>query len=213
MTREEMIALLETRVGLISDTLYEGMSRALTNSERRVGDLVRAGHLHLRSLTVRGDLKQHLESSELRGWTVGGESRLMGQLLLFDPVHGLHVRVLKERRATYPGGVPTAGHNIARRAFWQQPPLFGPVPIAEPDEHRLLMLWDLQDASRIEEGFTLRLVHTLEAGRYGQPVACDLSLNIGPGGSLQSRLRFEGADEDVDFFEVEVNEQDDELGG
>ena len=136
-----------------------------------------------------------------------------GQSRVNFPKHPHEAGSPRAPQVIFDSGVPVAGHNLARRVAWQQPPLFGPTPIAEPDQHQLLMLWDLNEPSRVEDGFTLRLVHTLEAGRYGQPVACDLSLNIGPGGSLQSRLRFEGADEDVDFFEVEVDEQDDELGG
>lgn len=210
MTLPAMVALLESRVGMISAHLDEGMALALAQAEERVGDLVRDGSLHLRPLTVRALLRRHLEGVELRSWRLGGDPRLMGQLLLDDVESGLGMRVLKERRHTYPGGVPVAGKNRSRQAHWTQPPLFGPDASPDPAQIEVLLLWDLKDPERVDEGYTLRLVHTLEPGRYGRPVACDLSINIKTGGSLFSTLRFQGDDEPQDFFEVHIDEADEQ---
>lgn len=212
MTLDEMVSLIEARAALVSPQLDEGLALALTQTEQRVGDLIREGHLHLRPLTVRALLRRHLESTELRGWRLGGDPRLMGQLLIDDTEGGLSMRVLKERRHTYPGGVPVAGHNRTRRAYWAQPPLFGTDAPPDVDYLKLLMLWDLKDPQRVDEGYTLRLVHTLEPGRYGIPVACDLSIDIQTGGSLFSTLRFRGDDEPHDFFEIQIDEAEDQPG-
>ena len=154
------------------------------------------------------DLRRYLQVSDMGTWQVGGEPRLMGQLLLHDRESGIRLRVLKERRRAYPGGVPVAGHNSARRSYWAQPPLFGADPVAEPELIEMLALWDLKNSQRVEDGFTLRVVHTIEAGQYGQAVACDLSLEIVTGGSLFTSLRFKGDDDPFDFFVIDVDEAD-----
>lgn len=215
MTTDDMVSLIRARMAQIGARLDEGMSLALTEAERRIGDLVRDGALHLRSLTMRAELRRYLVDAELPGWKVGGDQSKMGQLLLNDEDYGLSLRVLKERRHTYPGGVPVAGHNAARRAAWQEPlPLLGDVVSSAPvpPSTSLLLLWDLRNPHTIDDGYTLRAVHTLAAGIYGQPVPCDLSIDIERGGELHTRLQFRGGSDPEDFFLVDVDEVEDQGG-
>lgn len=99
MTREEMIALLETRVDLILTRSLgiTGAHAAASRSMTSVG--------LLQSFTVL-----RVETTSIGSCTFGRSRpiNVVGQLPIFRSA-GLHVRVLKERRATYPGGVPAAG--------------------------------------------------------------------------------------------------------
>lgn len=213
MTADDMVSLIQARMSLIGARLDEGIAFALGEAERRVGDLVRDGALHLRSLTMRAELRRYLMNSGLPGWLIGGDQSKMGQLLLEDNDSGLCLRVLKERRHGYPGGIPPAGYNAARRLAWQEPlPVFTDVVKSPPATASLLLLWDLRNSHTIDDGYTLRVVHTLAPGVFGQAVPCDLSIDIKPGGELHSRLQFRGGDDPENFFLVDVDEVEDQGG-
>jgi hypothetical protein len=124
----------------------------------------------------------------------------MGQILITSAPINLTLRVLKERRRTYPQGVPTAGHSNARREAWQKP-LFDFSPSSSNDTE-LLLLWDY--AERVDDGFTLRVVHPVEAGVYGRAVRCDLDFTVKPGGTLFENREFAGDEEETDFFKTHI---------
>ena len=104
-----------------------------------------------------------------------------------------------------------AGHNTARRQYWTQDTL-PDLPDGQTDTRpsELLLLWDLAGTDPAETAFTLRVVRTLEPGRYGKAVPVDLSLDIDATGGDWERLRFPDSDEPDDFFAVRLDEQADE---
>jgi hypothetical protein len=68
----------------------------------------------------------------------------------------------------------------------------------------LHLLWDLVNGQDIEQGFTLRVVHTTEPGVYGSPVRIDLSVELDATANPWANLQFVGDDEMEDFFPDEV---------
>lgn len=202
MASDDLVSLIADSIAPISPLLFQDISQALTNSESRVGDLVRGGAVHLRALTMREELRMILSDQNLMGWFVEGNPAKMGELYLRHPETGLLLRVLKERRKTYPGGVPVAGPNRARRSYWgQQHQPFLPIPDLPQVEHfKLHLLWDLSNGQDIEQGFTLRVVHTTEPGVYGSSVPVDLSVELDATVSVWTNLQFLGDEELEDFF-------------
>lgn len=155
-------------------------------------------------LTVRAEMREYLEANLVGNkWGVDGDPRKMGQLLLAHPNLNMEMQFLKERRHTYPGGVPTAGNNENRRQRWINDPLDLDLPdAAGPDMTnpvRLLLLWDFLDADTLDQ-FTLRIAHPLEPGVYGSAVACDLVLDVNDGGEIFKSLEFTGSPDDEDLF-------------
>lgn len=197
--------IVETEAAMLAPRLYEGMSIAIPSSETRARGLMHAKYPHLRPLLVRCELREYLEAGILPvGWQVEGNPGLMGQLLLVHRELGLHIRILKERRKTYPQGVPAAGRNPARRAHWQAP--LPTLDAASLPKIELLLLWDYSKSEDAGVAFTLRIVHTTEAGVYGKPVKCDLDLEVVSGGTIFETLSFAGDDDREDFFsEVEID--------
>jgi len=175
-----------------------------------VGDYVEQGDIYLRPLVVRAAMRAQLfdQTERLGGWVPQGNPALMGQLHLVHPESSLVLRMLKERRKTYPGGVPVAGHNAARRQYWTQDTLgdlVGDQAGAQPAE--LLLLWDLASTDQASLAFTLRVVRTLEPGRYGAAVPIDLSIDIDARGGAWEQLTFPRSDEHEDFFAVRLDER------
>jgi hypothetical protein len=136
----------------------------------------------------------------------------MGQLLLTNEEHGIDLRFLKERRRTYPGGVPPAGRNRARIAAYSNrdtplPTLDDDFATGEKERTTILWVWDLVGSLAEEHpAFTQRLVHTTAPGVYGRAVPCDLSLDLLPTGGIFDRLEFVGGETETDFFRVELDE-------
>ena len=207
MAADDLAKLVAGAVAPISPLLFQDVSDALANTEQRVGDLVRGGAVHLRALTMREELRAMLADQDLLGWAIGGKTGKMGKLYLKHPATGLLLLVLKERRKTYPGGIPVAGANKARRAYWSQPnaaqwiqgALTGHgMPPAEP--LGLLLVWDLVNARNLEHGFTLRVVRTAEPGDFGSRVRLDLSVELDATASAWDHLQFLCDDAIEDFF-------------
>jgi hypothetical protein len=71
----------------------------------------------------------------------------------------------------------------------------------------LLLCWDFASRESRDE-FRLRIVHTVAPGTYGDAVPCDLILDVEDGGSIFSRLKFTGSEEDDDFFKIEISEEE-----
>jgi len=219
MASDELLRLISDCLDPITPLLYQDTATALINAENRVGDLVRRGHLHLRSLTVRAELRAQLEDQALGDWVVGGDPRLMGQLYLRHPVAGITLRLLKERRRTYPGGVPLAGHNRARRQYWSQPVVAGlviPGQLAaheDAEDIKLLLLWDLVNVDDLDAGFQLRVVKPVSPGRFGSAVPLDFSLPLTAGGGAWESLVFPGDDDYQDFFQIDTEEEIDDGAG
>lgn len=205
MAEEHNLQRVRDEAQTLALPLFEGMSNAIARADQRAEGLPPAEFPHLRPLTVRCDLRKHLELEGLPPtWRLGGNSALMGQLRFEAPLHGLTFRFLKERRRGYPGGTPVAGRNQARRQAWQQPTLM-PVTGQYTIPTEFLVLWDFQSGAR--SGFTLRLVHTVEPGVFGRAVRLDMDWAIQPGGVIFEELSFQST-EDVDFFETEIDQEE-----
>jgi hypothetical protein len=116
MSSEEARAAIETQAQALGSVLHAGLAVALTSAGKRMQGLSYDRYPHLLPLTMRAELREYLEREVIpNGWVVRGDSRAMGQLLLQQPGLGMEMRLVKERRRSYPGGVPTAGKNFARQ--------------------------------------------------------------------------------------------------
>lgn len=207
--------VIQSQAELLGPVLHAGMATSLVTSTSRRGGLSHKKYPHVLPQLLRCDLREYLEQEGLpMGWALAGDSRKMAQLTLEHDEHQLELRFLKERRRTYPGGVPVAGRNPARRGKWINQELDLRVQQPEesaPDPYSLLLLWDFVGSDL--DQFSLRIVHTLEAGVYGREVPCDLILEVGDGGSIFSRLSFVGDPEDDDLFADNTIQLDEGEGG
>jgi len=205
--------VIETQAQVLGPVLHAGMAVSLTASSGRRKGLAHEKYPHVFPGLLRCELREYLEREGVpAGWKITGDSRKMAQLKLEQPEHGLELRFLKERRRTYPGGVPVAGANRARRDMWMNQELDLKIPqdASRVAPTSLLLLWDFVGSDL--DRFTLRIVHTLEAGVYGKLVPCDLILEVKDGGTIFSRLSFVGDPEDEDLYGNAV-EIDEEAGG
>jgi len=219
MSVDPIRAVIEAESRALGPTLHTGMATSLLAADGHMGRLRHTKYPHMLPMRLRCELREFLEEEGLpAGWRTGGDPRLMAQLFLSNDDLGLKLRVLKERRRTYPGGVPVAGRNAARREQWIAEPLPLELPLAVVKQQRkgpipLLLLWDF--AGEDLTSFSLRIVHTLEAGVYGKRVALDLNLEVQTGGTIFDRLAFRGSPEDDDLFgySAELDEGEEGLGG
>ena len=206
---QEIRPFITQEAAALSGTLTESMATAM--GQARV-DSRRYSHKefpHVMPLLLRCAMRMELEDYALPpGWTVSGNSKLMGQLLLTHEERAVDLRLLKERRRTYSGGVPPAGHNRARRRAWSGDIAFPfEVEPTEAERTTILWVWDFVGEPHHEDaGFSQRLVHTLAPGSYGRAVPCDLSLDVLPGGGIFDRLEFAGGEDSTDFFHVQLDE-------
>lgn len=214
MTPEDMRHRVERCADAVSVELYEGVTTGVAGARAMLRALPNsADYPHLLPLNARAFMREHWVASGLPGrWQITGNPGLMGQTILLNADENLEMRLLKERRRTYPGGVPVAGSSDTRKGAWRQAPLGFPVPglPLSHDRVRLLALWDLAIK---DEGpvVALRVVHTLAPGRYGSKVPIDLSYEIKPSGGIFDTLQFRGDAQDEDLFadiDREENEGD-----
>lgn len=202
MLSELMEQHVKTVIDDLSTIVYESQSVAYADANARCVGLSHHTYPHVRPHLLRALLREELLRASLPGqWKVAGTPQLSGQLLLVNP--DMELRFLKERD-TYPGGVPVAGHNKARRA-WYQPSL----PAVFPGDGnivggamRYLFLWDYRDKQNLDAGFTLRLVHTTDSGTFGNRVPIDLSVPLLGDPGLAGKLHFTPYPEDEDFFYI-----------
>lgn len=204
-------AVIETQAEVLGPVLYAGMATSIAQAGQRLRGLRYDRYPHLLPLAMRAELREYLEREGMPGdWSVGGDSRAMGQLLLQQADIGMEMRFVKERRRYYPGGVPNAGRNLARRERWTQLPLDLDIPGTAPngiETLNVLLCWDFDSRTNLEQ-FRLRIVHTLAPGTYGSAVPCDLILDVQNDGSVFTHLAFAGSDDDEDFFSVDISEEE-----
>ncbi|MEV0110713.1 hypothetical protein AB0H42_30885 [Nocardia sp. NPDC050799] len=205
MTPNEMRSVVVSQAEVLAPRMYEGVASALADAEARARGFGHAKYPHFRPLAARIAFREYLEKEGLPPqWNVDGNPAAMGQLYLSAPALGLKLRFLKERRRTYPSGVPVAGKNRARREAWRQGVLFSRSELraadAELSVHELLLLWDYAKSASVSEGFTLRIVRPLAPGVYGKAVPFDLDIALKPGGDIFTSMTFVGDADDEDFF-------------
>lgn len=206
---------VERAVSDLRDLVWETQSSAVASAATRCRGLKHADYPHLRPIMTRTVFRNELGNAAMpKGWTLGGEPRLMAQTLITG--HGVCLRYLKERRNTYPGGVPAAGHTTARKTYWEQP-LFTQFEGGEweqPEEPdkiiNLLLLWDYPSLADTDSAFTMRIVHPTGAGQYGHRTPFDISVDLAPGIGLEHELKFRGDADDTDFYtDIDDLEQED----
>lgn len=206
MTLERVRALVEAQARLLGPRLYEGVAFGIQDAATRAKGFKHTKYPHLRPLLTRASLREFLEAEELPGdWQVDGNPTLMGQLIISEPIMRLSLRVLKERRRTYPGGIPVAGRNPARQRLWQAPLFSLDPPESTALVNELLLLWDYADEEIVEAGFTLRVVHPIETGVHGRAVRCDLDFNVQAGGTVFETLSFQSDPAVEDFFQADLD--------
>lgn len=218
--RGDVRRVIEAQAHALGPVLHVGVATALAAARKRGRGLEHCKYPHLLPFLMRAELREFLETNRLPdGWVIDGDPRKMGQLLLQNQEHNLETRLLKERRTTYPSGVPTAGRNGARQKFWADLPLDLDLPSLEADAAfrrrsgsiQLLLLWDFLTPQTLDH-FTLRLVHTLSPGIYGMAVPCDLVLDVKDGGEIFNCLEFAGSPEEENFFPIEIDQEENEGG-
>lgn len=211
---DEIRPIITHEAGVLSSTLNESLASALSYARADTRRYPPKKFPHAMPMMLRCAMRLELEGVALpAGWALGGDSRLMGQLLLTNEEHGIDLRFLKERRRSYPGGAPPAGRSPSRIAAWSNRdtplPSLGrdDLEIVEKQRTTILWVWDLAGSLAEEHpAFTQRLVHPTAPGVYGRAVPCDLSLDLLPTGGIFDRLEFPGGDTDTDFFRVELDE-------
>ena len=213
--------LVAVETARLAPTLYEAMSLGLHGARTRMKGIDLTKYPAQFSGLVRLEVREDLEGRALpTGWCLAGDPRQMAQLILFNEEHDLSFRFLKENRANR-GGVPHAGHNKARRAAWADQPrqlmlelgrleAKPPARLIQREPSTFLLLWAPNDASDLDKGFTLRVVHTVEAGEHKRGVICDMEIELLQGGEIFDRLEFAGSDEAGDLFEVEIAKENDD---
>ncbi|QRE81819.1 hypothetical protein F1734_17255 [Rhodococcus ruber] len=215
MTPDEIGQQIVTQAGILAPSMYEGVSLALEQANSRMEGFPHKKYPHMRPMVTRAALREYLEKEGLPPeWQVAGNPQAMGQLYFSAPELNLKLRFLKERRKTYPGGVPIAGKNAARQKAWS---LFSEdelgVPQPKPSTNELLLLWDYAKKASVTAGFTLRIVRPIAPGIYGKPVPYDLDIALRAGGNIFTNRTFAGDSDDEDFFgsaEIDRAENDDE---
>lgn len=210
MTNEDMRRRVERCVDAVSVELYEGVTTGFAEAQAMLRPLSNGGdYPYLVPLSARAFMREHWLANGLPGhWHITGNPRLMGQTILTNAQENLELRLLKERRGAYPGGVPVAGASNARKRAWRQEP-FGFVAESQratSEQVRLLALWDTaEDGAAVK----LRVVHPLVPGIYGSKVPIDLSYEIVPSGGIFASLEFVGAAQDDDLF-AEIDRDENE---
>lgn len=197
MNEDAMRSIIVNAVNELAPVLWAAQSAALAAANTRCRGLVHDKYPSLRPHLIRSELREYLEREHLpEGWVLGGDTRKMVQIYVRNET--VCLRYLKERRVTYPGGVPAAGRAPSRRAYWA-PSLFGP-PGLPGGRLNLLLLWDYLDPADPESGFVMRVVHTTSTGAWGSRTPIDLSVDLAPTLGLEGYLRFHEDPQDTDFF-------------
>ena len=213
MSKDKTLETVQNVAVQLAPVLWDLFSDALAYASMQLSDINHGKHPVLRPLVARARLRDLLESSGKlpHGWQIGGVPQRMEQLLLCTDE--VQVRFLKENALVFPTGVPAAGKNAARRAFWQ-PSLFQ----GEEEEKEalpllnLLLLWDYCVPGSAAAGFTLRLVHTIDAGAVGRSTKIDASIPLLAEVQEIRELGFEEVSQEENFFaeiDVEANEDSD----
>lgn len=211
MSSEDTLELARSFANVMAAQMQGSMADALVASESRCYGLAHEKYPHLRPQFARCDLREHLSDTGLPpGWSLGGNPRRSGQLHLVSD--GMVVRVLKERRKHYPGGVPPAGHNRSRRAYWQGSLDVGDMDGALIKVTNFLFLWDYLDCAGDELAFTTRLVHPTAPGKYGRQVPLDVSLDLTGWGQeeliLPADFEVDPLDDEDFYAEIDREEND-----
>lgn len=211
MDHKDMQQRVTNAVRLLTPVVWEAQSHAVASAFTRCHGLPHQTYPSLRPMMVRPCFREYLVSTDLPdGWSIGGDPTKMVEIWIQS--EGLRLRYLKERRATYPGGVPAAGHSEARKAYWA-PTLFDTQRSdIDDDVMNLLLLWDMHSPFE-DESFVMRVVHTVGTGAWGRETPIDLSVDLSPSLGLEKHLRFNDDPQDTDFFADLASDAEEADGG
>lgn len=209
-------ALLEGKIQALAPVLHTGMAGSLAGVNKRLQGLDRVEQAYLYSLTIKADLRQHLEREGTGEWVLGGNPRQSGQTHLTIPDHGIRMKVVKENSRIHPGGVPPANRTKNDRLMYTdhrsvQTMLEFPLDAPNWPEGKpinLILLWDYlrNQAGKIDyNAFTLRAVHTTAPADFGQIVPLDLSFAIVSPSTVFTHSRFDGGDIDEDLYSYQID--------
>ncbi|QLL10074.1 hypothetical protein H0P51_08115 [Mycobacterium vicinigordonae] len=191
--------------------LVEPMHDAFGHARRRVEGLgIAAGKdkQWLRTALFRSEAFDYLAGHPVDHWRIDKKyHRQNGAIHLAHSDGDLGLRILRE--APTPGGVPCAGSNRQRRAYYLNRPCAQLGLWGEPKNvsHNLLVLWD-----ECDEGVSLRMVRPIGTGTSLRGVPIDLSVDLPRLRTDFEKLRFEVLDEALDET-VDIDEQEDSSGG
>lgn len=198
MNHKHVVALLQS-TGPLTGVLDEALAEAIARAERECAAYRHEDYRFIRALHVRLAARQELDRLGLPGqWQLAGNPARMGQLILQDPGR-TSLRLLRAN-PLQPNHVPHAGSNQARIRVWQQPPLDPNWPTDSSQETVFLALWNYNDEQNRLDGFSLRFVHPVGAGKYRGKVPCDLDVEIPRHGTTFEDLEFLPQDQEEDLF-------------
>lgn len=162
----------------------------------------------LRTAGFRSGVFDYLAGHGVDRWALDRKlHKLNGAVHLSHLDGDLALRVLRE--APLVGGVPCAGSNGRRRAYFRNQPCAQLALWGEANNvsHNLLTLWDERD-----EEVSLRLVRPTGAGSSVRGVPIDLSVDLPRTRTDFESTKFEIYDEDLDEDTANY-EEDGESGG
>lgn len=185
---------------VLAEPLTEAFSTSVGQVENMARPLPHSTHPSIRPGLMRAYLREVLNDMPLPEKTcLGGNPALNSQLSVIHD--GFELRVLKENRNLFTDGIPVAGRNAARQAYYSQPPLDPSLPSSPNDQTKLLLLWNWKDVQEREQGVTLRIVHTTGTGSwYRKAVPIDLSIPVRSELDYYDNLSFRIDERLEDFF-------------
>lgn len=188
--------------------LVEAVAHGAVKSKLAINGIDSKKHPYLHPMALRANFRTYLDSMELpNGWYLAGDTKKMGQTLIVNENYQL--RFLKERKRTYPGGIPPAGRNAARRAYYRQyqPKIPGLSDLeglaGGHTRENLVLAWDYVNVDSVDE-ISLRLVRPIEPGKFGEAVPIDL---VVPLDTMPDQWEFIGGEEELDMFKVDISEE------
>jgi hypothetical protein len=186
--------------------LVEPLHDAFGHAQHRVAKLgIATGEdkRWLRTAHYRSEVFDYLDAHAVDGWKIDEKRQSQnGAIHLTHADNDLALRVLRE--APTPGGVPCAGSNKRRCAYYRNNPCgqLGLWGETKNISHNLLTLWD-EDG----EDISLRLVRPVGPGTALRGVPIDLSVDLPRLRTDFENMRFEVFDEDLDETTVNYEEE------
>lgn len=158
--------------------------------------------------TVRALAHRQLrrQREELKPWKLSGNHAQNGALWMTDESY--RVRMLHSPNE---GIVPPPGGNLARKAFYSNPPLDGQISMfGDPVGDKLLCLWRIDPEAGIP---AFRVVRTIGDWKWGTHHRADLDFMLPATADELAGLAFEPTDEGLGLELPREEEGDADAGG
>ncbi|WP_206784228.1 hypothetical protein [Amycolatopsis sp. MtRt-6] len=195
--------------------LCEPLHDAFTFAEQRRQELLAhlddgPDYVWFGTHTVRAFAHHRLRQlkNELGNWKLSGNHARNGELWLTDDHYG--VRMLHSPNG---GVVPPPGSNLARRAFYCNPPLTGMIPMFGDLGDKLLGLWRIDPETAAP---VFRIVRTIGEWKWGKHQKTDLDFPLPATADELADLSFEPTDEGLGLdlpLDDQQEEGDSDAGG